>query len=87
MSKTALAAIVFVLLLLGLIAYSMKGVGKQSCEVCMEFEGRTQCRTAKGATKEEAIRAATDNACAFLAQGMTESMRCTHTPPARKKCE
>ena len=87
MSKATLAAIVFVLLLVGLIAYSMKGLGKQTCEVCIEFNGRTQCRTAKGATREEAIRTATDNACAFLAQGMTESMSCGRTPPSRVKCE
>ena len=87
MSKPALAAIAFVLLLLGLIAYAMKGLGRQTCEVCMDFEGRTQCRSAKGATREEAIRTATDNACAFLAQGMTDSMRCTRIPPSRVKCQ
>lgn len=87
MSKTLLAAFAVALLLIGLIAYSMKGLGKQSCEVCVEFEGRTQCRTARGATKEEAIRAATDNACAFLTSGMTDSMRCGRTPPAKVKCD
>ena len=87
MSRTTLAAIAFALLLLGLIAYAMKGLGRQSCEVCIEFEGRTQCRTAKGADHDEAVRAATENACSFLAQGMDESIRCSRTPPAKVKCE
>ncbi len=87
MSRTTLAAVAFALLLLGLIVYAMKGLGRQTCEVCIEYGGRTECRTAKGADRNEALRAATDNACSFLAQGMDESMRCSHTPPSRVKCE
>ena len=87
MSKTAVAVIVVLLALVALIAYSMKGVGGHTCEVCIEFDGRTECRTAKGATREEAIRTATDNACALLTSGMTESIRCGRTQPSRVKCE
>ena len=87
MSKTAVAVILVLLALVALVAYSMKGVGGHACEVCIEFNGRTQCRTAKGATKEEAIRTATENACALLTSGMTESIRCGRTPPSRVKCE
>jgi hypothetical protein len=57
------------------------------CEVCIEYLGQTVCRTAQGATREEAIRVATSNACAQVAQGMTESLRCAETPPLSVSCD
>jgi hypothetical protein len=49
----------------------------------MEFNGRQDCRTAAAATKEQAQRAATDNACALISNGMTESIACSNTPPLK----
>ena len=57
-----------------------------SCEVCIEFHGRVQCRSASGLTREEAVRTATDNACAFLASGMTQVISCARTPPRSVSC-
>lgn len=54
---------------------------KYRVEVCMEFQGREACRTAAGATEEQTLRAATGNACALIASGMTDSMACDRTPP------
>jgi hypothetical protein len=59
---------------------SMSGQ-KFRADVCMVFNGKKQCRTAIGATEEEAIRTATSNACALLASGMTETMSCERVPP------
>ena len=43
---------------------------------------------AMGTTREEAVRTATDNACAFLASGMTQSVECTtRTAPVSVTCE
>ena len=36
----------FGLLLVGVIVYFSLGFDQQTCEVCMDFQGRTQCRTA-----------------------------------------
>jgi len=77
--KVAVAAL-FVFLV-GLILYSTLNLNRHECEVCMEFRGRTSCRTAAGATQEEAIRTATDNACADISSGMTESIACGQTSP------
>ena len=85
-SKVTLVAAVFGAILLLLILYASMGLGQYSCEVCMEFNGRQKCRSAAGATREEAQRTATDNVCSFLASGMTESIRCTQTPPVNLKC-
>ncbi len=87
MSKTAVAVIVVVLAVIGLMVYGMQGLSTHSCEVCMEFNGQTKCRSAKGPTKEEAMKTATDNACAYLAEGMTNSINCARTPPKSTKCE
>ena len=53
------------------------------CEVCIEYRGGRQCRRAEGPDRTSCQRTATDNACAFLASGMSESISCSNTPPAR----
>ncbi len=70
-----------------LIVLYIRSAMAVSCEVCIPFGGQVVCRSAYGASRDEAQRTATDNACAFLAGGMTDSVRCTNTPPARLSCE
>ena len=55
------------------------------CQVCMEFNGQTACRTAAGASLKEAQRTATDTACAVLASGRTANMRCSAQEPKSVK--
>ncbi len=50
-------------------------------KVCAEYQGRTNCATAAGPTRDQALRSATDTACATIASGMTDSMSCSHKPP------
>lgn len=85
--KIALAVIAVILVVAALMFFAMQGQTAHSCEVCIEFNGRTQCRTAKGPTIQEASRTAADNACATLATGMTDSMRCGRTEPKSTKCQ
>ena len=82
MSKPVWAAIVFIGIVVAVIVYSSMGLRKYTVEVCMDYKGRTNCATASGTTKEEAIRTATDTACATISAGMTESIQCSRTPPA-----
>lgn len=81
MKKPVLAAILFVGAVLVAVVYSSMGLRKFTYEVCMEFQGRTNCAVASGTTSEEAIRTATDTACAIISAGMTESIQCSRTPP------
>lgn len=81
MSKVALVSILFGLAVLGALVYSTMGLAKVSCEVCMTFNGRTQCAKASGTTREEAQRTATDTACAPISSGMTDSIKCSNTTP------
>ncbi|MCB1019845.1 MAG: hypothetical protein H6509_14100 [Bryobacterales bacterium] len=81
MSKAAIVSILFLLAFVGLVVYSTMDLRQETCEVCMTFNGQTQCATASGTTREEAQRTATDTACAPISGGMTESIQCSNTAP------
>ncbi|MCK6554141.1 hypothetical protein L6Q96_06090 [Candidatus Binatia bacterium] len=68
------------------VIYSSFQIGEVECEVCIAFDGREVCRTVTGASEEEALRAAIDNACALLAGGVTDTIRCSRTRPVRAEC-
>lgn len=74
-----------VALVLGPAVYMTWRVLSQSvieCEVCIEFRGNRQCRGAEGPDRESCQRTAKDNACSYLASGMTDTIACSNTPPA-----
>lgn len=86
MAKVVVIAAALGLLTVAVIVLAVSTAYRENCEVCITFRGRSQCRGAYGQTREEAIRTATDNACAFLAAGMTASVECQNTPPDRVVC-
>jgi hypothetical protein len=73
------------LVFIGLLVYLTLGQKHYRVEVCVAYLGRTECRTASAATKQQAQRTATENACALIASGMTDSIACANTPPASVK--
>jgi len=82
--------IVLGLLALGTIGLIVVGVRQSlsaGCEVCITFQGRTECRSAVGATDQEATTTAIQNACAFLAAGMTQTVQCQNRRPDSAVCE
>ena len=83
MKKPVLFGILFVLVVLGVLVYSSMNLAGHRVEVCMEFNGRTSCKTASGATQEFALRTAITNACAGISSGVTETIGCEHTPPTK----
>lgn len=74
-----------VVLFIGLVVYSTLGMKKHRVEVCMEFNGRTSCRTAGGETPDRAKTAAIQNACALIASGVGDSIACQNRPPVSLK--
>ena len=56
------------------------------CELCMEFGGRTACRTASAADRDAAVRGAITTACAMLSSGVTQGLECDRTPPRSLSC-
>ncbi|MCC7499322.1 MAG: hypothetical protein IT160_17195 [Bryobacterales bacterium] len=79
--KKTLLAVAGIIVFLGILLSLTMGENRKRVEVCITFGGRTECRTASGATLEEAERTAVQNACALLASGMTASMACERTAP------
>jgi len=85
MKKTGLWIALAVVLFIGLVVYSTLGLKKNRVEVCMEFNGRTSCRTAAGETPERAKVAAIQNACALISSGVGDSIACQNKPPVSLK--
>ena len=82
--------VVLWLVFLGFGAFVTWSVMKQSqigCELCITFDGRRLCRSAAAPTRDEAIGAATTAACALLAGGMSDGLRCNRTPPDKLACK
>ena len=76
--------VLFLLAVLGVLIYSSMNLAKYRVEVCMTFNGRTNCRTAAGADKENTLHTAVENACAEIASGVTDSIACGNTQPTRE---
>ena len=77
-------------MILAVVAYVLAGswqAAGHTCEVCMQYKGRSQCRTVAAATAEMARDGAIQNACAFLSGGVTDSMACHREAPASEKCD
>jgi hypothetical protein len=79
--KIGLVVALFVVAFLALIAYSTLSGPRYRVEVCMAYQDRSACRTVSAKTERAAIRAASDNACADIASGVTDTMKCTAAEP------
>ena len=83
MKKPVIVGIVFVLAVLGVLVYSTMNLAQYRVEVCMVFNGRTQCRTASADTEEHALRTASSNACALISSGVTDTIACERGVPEK----
>lgn len=75
--------VAFVVVFAAVMIVSTTGLASHRVEVCMEFEGRSACRTAAGATEEEARSTALQNACALISSGVSGTVRCQNTAPVK----
>jgi hypothetical protein len=88
MNKAVVVPIAVVLVLLGLgflFYYSIASNVKYRVEVCVAFNGRTSCRTARADTEVHAMHTAQSNACALIVSGVTDTMQCEHANPTSVK--
>jgi hypothetical protein len=85
-ARTTLVTLAGLLIVVALVIYASVGMTLHRCEVCVAFEGRHVCRTVESATEDDARMGATTNACALVASGVTETVRCQQTPPVRAAC-
>ena len=85
--RNTVATLAVLVPVVAVVVYSSFQVSEFECEVCMTFEGNQSCRRVNAKTELEALRGATDNACALIASGVTQTMRCTHSEPTTAKCK
>jgi hypothetical protein len=83
MKKPVLYGVIFVLIVLGVIVYSTMTLAQHRVEVCMQFNGKTNCKTASAVSEEFAQQTATANACGEIAFGVTETVACEHAVPVK----
>ena len=81
MKKSVWLGILFLAVVIGYIVYSTLSTGRVRCQVCITYRGQKACRTASASTRDLALRTATENACALLSSGVTDSNQCNNTPP------
>lgn len=86
MTRIGIIGTFLLLGVLGYVVFQSFRLEAASCEVCIEYNGRSQCRTVGGATIDEARQGAITNACAFLSSGVTDSMACQRTKPISESC-
>jgi hypothetical protein len=85
MSKTVAIGVLFVLGVVAFLIYSSMHLARYRVEVCVDFQGRNECRTASADTQDHALRSAQSNACALVASGVTDSMQCEQSRPISVK--
>jgi hypothetical protein len=74
------------LLFMAVVIYRSLYVAGYQCTVCIDFRGQAACRKVEGPTEQDARMGATNNACAFLASGVTDSIACERTQPTKVEC-
>ncbi len=79
--KALILGLLFAAAVVAFLVMSSLHLAQYKAEVCIDFNGRSQCRTAAGSTEEFALRSATTDACSTLAGGVTEVMACEHSTP------
>ncbi len=83
--RTLALIVAVVVFAVAIVMGSMRTV-QAECELCVSFQGQTNCRRGSGADEAEARRAAQKAACALMASGMNESIACGNTPPTNVQC-
>ena len=87
MGKAAWVAVIFFVPLVGVVLYMSLSFDQVRCDVCVEYKGKTQCRSAEGIDAETASRTARDNACAFLISSKTDAFLCGQGTPKSISCQ
>jgi hypothetical protein len=80
------AFLIALVALVSILIYGSMNSVQAQCELCVEYNGRTECRSGSGADDAEAMRAAQKAACAVMATGMAESVNCQNVQPTNVQC-
>ena len=87
MKRSTLVTVAVVIAIIALFFYMSVAQATQECQVCVEFQGRSNCATAAGHTIPEATATAHNTACGPLARGMNETIACGNRAPLSVQCK
>ena len=86
MKKGTTLTIGFLVLIVGLSFTLILGGNNIQCTVCIEYNGIEVCEKVEGKDRNEMLQLGVSTACAGAANGRTESMECSMTPPKTVDC-
>ncbi len=86
MKRALIPAVIFVGLATMLVVELSTKQGVE-CRVCMSFDGRHQCATARGDDADQATSEAQNSACSLLTSGVSEAMKCPRLRPDEVTCK
>ena len=86
MKRSRLITFAVVAAVIALFFYMTTARATEECNVCMEFQGRSNCAAAAGRTAAEATETAHSTACGPLASGMDQTIACQNRAPVSVQC-
>ena len=86
MKRSTMITLAVLALIVALFFYMSTANATQECQVCMEFNSRSNCATAAGSTPAEATETAHRTACGPIASGMNETIACENRAPVSTQC-
>jgi hypothetical protein len=86
MKPKTLLTIAVILLFAAFLAYTTLSAQKVTCNVCVEFNGRTNCAAASDQSEIAAARSAQTTACGPVTSGMNDAIACGNRAPVSQKC-
>ena len=87
MKRSTLFTIAAVIAVVLLFFYMTTARASEECNVCVAFQGRSNCAAALGSTVAEATETAHRTACGPLVRGMNESIACDNRAPVSVQCQ
>jgi len=87
MKRSTLITLAVVIAVILLFFYMTTASAKQECNVCMEFQGKSNCASALGSTVSEATETAHRTACGPLVRGMNETIACDNREAVSVQCK
>lgn len=85
--KRALIPFIIVMGLVGLLVYDLTKDSGFECRVCITFEGRQKCATARSDEKQAAATEAQSSACSLLTSGVSQAVKCPRMEPDSVDCK
>ena len=86
MKRSTVITLTVLALIVGLFFYMSTASAHEECNVCVEFQGRSNCATAAGSTVKEATETAHNTACGPVVNGMNETIACQNREPVSVQC-